>query len=82
MANTIVTAINNAASKNSKSIDNVAKGTATATAITDGIASLSESMETINTSIQGAAPAAYGGGRRTRKKRGRRRARKTRNMSN
>jgi hypothetical protein len=62
----------------------VAKGAATATAITDGITRLSTSMETINTSIQGAAPAAaaYGGGRRTRKKRGRRRARKTRNMSN
>jgi hypothetical protein len=79
VTNPIAVAINNAASKNSKSIDNVAKGTATATAITDAIATLSTSMETINTSIQGAAAPAtsYGGGRRTRRRRGRR-ARKTR----
>jgi hypothetical protein len=76
-SNPIATAINNAAIKNSKSIDAVAKGAATAKAITDGIATLSTSMETINSSLQASQAAAaspdtsYGGGRRTRRRRGR-----------
>ena len=61
-------------------INNAAKMSETANAITNGITTLSTSIDTINSSLQAGRPGTSYGGRRTRKKRARRN-RKTKNIA-